>query len=340
MKTYEEMAARVLERRDEHIKTRRAFHTTERRIATFLICAVVVGVATLGVWSAVMPEETEPVYMGDKVLPGQPGYIPEANGLTEPNIKSGDTFDPASNPNFDPSGGPTNAIDSPYASAPPSAIPTFGSIEVEDPGVGEKENFTIGDIVDLIEGPHTGLCEPTFIAYRGALYGSSDTARGLPPETRLHRNGDVYFNGNYRYAAYTVEGMDEIGIIINGGFRTYAKVWDFTFEIDGVEYGIKFSPVMDGDYAIKLRETTSGNGHHDHDRNCDHEDTTLEECTVFSNKDFTVYEAERIQGEPATETEYLVHIAPTLIRELPNLFDDGGDHAEFWWIAVPLDTIK
>ena len=56
---------------------------------------------------------------------------------------------------------------------------------------------------------------------------------------------------------------------------------------------------------------------------------------VLETEDYIVYEAVKIQGEPAQTKEYIVDILPILQRERPNLFDGAdlkpdGDYAEQW----------
>ena len=63
---------------------------------------------------------------------------------------------------------------------------------------------------------------------------------------------------------------------------------------------------------------------------------------VLETEDYIVYEAVKIQGEPAQTKEYIVDILPILQRERPNLFDGSdlkpdGDYAEQWQLALPLE---
>lgn len=96
----------------------------------------------------------------------------------------------------------------------------------------------------------------------------------------------------------------------------YEKIFDATFTVDGTTYAIAYSPVMNTDYRLG--------------------------SAVLETDDYTVYEAVKLQGEPAQTKEYIVDILPTLQRERPNLFDgsdlapDGG-YAEQWQLALPLE---
>ena len=114
----------------------------------------------------------------------------------------------------------------------------------------------------------------------------------------------VLFNTHYTRNVYLVENHpDWIAIHING-MEVYERIFDVTFEIDGAAYGL-------------------GN-------------------VVLETEDYTVYEAVKLQGEPAQTKEYIVDILPMLQRERPNLFDGSdletnGGYAEQWQLALPLE---
>lgn len=157
---------------------------------------------------------------------------------------------------------------------------------------------------------------PTFISYQGGFYGlvvtdQIDSHRFAPSEGE-----SLLFNANYTHNVYLVEDHpDWIAIHING-MEVYGKIFDVTFEVDETIYAIAFSPVMNADYSLG--------------------------DIVLETEDYTIYEAVKLQGEPAQTKEYIVDILPLLQRELPNLFDGSdleqdGDYADQWQLALPLE---
>lgn len=178
--------------------------------------------------------------------------------------------------------------------------------------------LTVGElgITKPEDAINAGLCVPTFISYQGGFYGSvgmerMDSLRFAPSESK-----SVLFNTHYTRNVYLVENHpDWIAIHING-MEVYERIFDVTFEIDGAAYAIAYSPVMNADYSL-------GN-------------------VVLETEDYTVYEAVKLQGEPAQTKEYIVDILPMLQRERPNLFDGSdletnGGYTEQWQLALPLE---
>lgn len=178
--------------------------------------------------------------------------------------------------------------------------------------------FTAGELgLTRPEGVvSAGLCVPTFISYRGGFYGSVGGDRGDSLRFALSEDESVLFNRDYTRKVYLVEDHpDWIAIHING-VEVYEKIFDVTFQVDGAAYAIACSPLMNADYGLG--------------------------DVVLETGDYTVYEAVKLQGEPAQTREYIVDILPMLRRERPSLFDGsglepGGWYAEQWQLALPLE---
>ena len=156
---------------------------------------------------------------------------------------------------------------------------------------------------------------PTFISYQGGFYGFVDTDGTDSPHFAPSEGENLLFNTHYTHGVYLVENHpDWIAIHING-MEVYEKIFEVTFEVDETTYAIAYSPVMNADYGLG--------------------------DIVLKTEDFTVYEAVKLQGEPAQTKEYIVDILPLLRRERPNLFDgsdseSGDDYADRWQLALPL----
>lgn len=157
---------------------------------------------------------------------------------------------------------------------------------------------------------------PTFISYQGDFYGLVDTD-GMDSSRFAPSEGEnLLFNTHYTHEVYLVEDHpDWIAIHING-MEVYEKIFEVTFEVGETTYAIAYSPVMNADYGLG--------------------------DVVLKTEDFTVYEAVKLQGEPAQTKEYIVDILPLLLREHPNFYDGsnleaGGDYADQWQLALPLE---
>lgn len=184
--------------------------------------------------------------------------------------------------------------------------------EVEDlqgESVGDRAIWISAD--ELVEregdGAVMGFAVPTFLSHWGNFYGIVDydvDAFGLIDD-------EVELNPKYRLTRYMVQGHPDCIAVHISGIEVYEKIFDVTFQVDGVTYGIEYSPVMDTDYA------PGG--------------------LVLEGDGFTVYQAVKLQGEPADGPEYLVNILPLLKEYRPTLFgDDSENYAEAWQIALPL----
>lgn len=226
--------------------------------------------------------------------------------------RSGDIVPPT---DPDTHGPGINHLDDP-SSKSPSQPTEPGHILSED--TRAETWLTVGELG--IEKPKyvstAGFCVPAFISYQGGFYGSVGTDRVDSLRFAPSKSENVRFNTHYTRNVYLVENHpDWISIHING-MEIYEKIFDVTFEVDGATYAIAYSPVMNTDYDL-------GN-------------------VVLETENYTVYEAAKLQGEPAQTKEYIVDILPMLQRERPNLFDGscldpGGSYADQWQLALPLE---
>ncbi len=329
MRTYDETAARVLARRDEYLAAKRARAATARRAAGPAVCAALVVAAGLGIWSAgrtggaesgpaastevnmlYVPSSGAPTPAPDRSRgsgdPETPIGTAGAAGSAIPERGDPETFTPARPPE---QGVAVPASPTPNLPAAVSAAPTE-DVPAADPS--ERPGLpTVGDVTG--EAVMGGVSIPAFVAFDGAVYGPGGRETGA--EQPIKFAGSVYFNGDCSYDAYilldyTDTGVraveDTVGIVINGVFQTYTKLFDLTFELDGTEYAV------DWEYFL-------GNG--------------IPEKVLLETEDYTVYETE--DGGVA------VNAAPMLRRMMPSLFDDGdGLHAEFWWSASARNAVE
>ncbi len=162
----------------------------------------------------------------------------------------------------------------------------------------------------------SGLYVPGFVSYQGGFYGSVDTNQMDSLRFAPSEGESLLFNAYYTHNVYLVEGHpDWIAVHING-MEVYQKIFDVIFEVNGAAYAIAYSPIVSADYSLG--------------------------DVVLKTENYTVYEAVKLQGEPAQTKEYIVDILPLLQRERPNLFDgsdleSGGDYADRWQLALPLE---
>lgn len=166
------------------------------------------------------------------------------------------------------------------------------------------------------EGIVSGLFIPAFISYRGGFYGLVEGDQMDSLRFACSQGEDLFFNPHYTHTVYLVENhLHWIGICING-MQVYEKIFDVTFTVNATMYAIAYSAARDAGYK-------RGN-------------------VVLETDDYTVYEAVRLQEEPAQTKAYIVNILPILQRERPNLFDSsdsesGRDWTEQWQLALPLE---
>lgn len=261
MKSYNEMAESVLERRDEYRdKKRRAINKLKKGMAAALCCCLL-GVLCVG------------LIRGDKTgasLPDTPLPPVQAEQVTvQPGLSSEQ------------------------------------STEAQSPVWLSAEEILKTDDV------YMGVFVPAFLSWQGGFYGGTE----ITEDDRFAvTEGKVWFNPEYRYAVYQVKDRSDcIAICINGGLQVYQKLFGVCFELDGMTYGIHYSPDIGTEYTAG-KEILSGDG-------------------------FTVHEAIRLNGE-ANGTEYLVNILPLLKAQLPNFFSDDENYSEAWQIAMPLNEMQ
>lgn len=222
-----------------------------------------------------------------------------------------------------------NGVLPPTVSSPGSAVgdddnpSSADSSQQVEPGTVQDEDtraetwLTAKELgMEKPQGLISGVDIPIFISYRGGFYGLVETGQMNSARFALSESENLLFNANYAHTVYLVENHPNwIAIHING-MEVYEKIFDVTFTVDGTTYGIVYSPVMNADYKL-------GN-------------------VVMETEGYTVYEAVKLQGEPAQTKEYIVDILPTLQRERPNLFDGSnlepdGSYVEQWQLALPLE---
>lgn len=175
----------------------------------------------------------------------------------------------------------------------------------EELGMAKLEGAVVG-----------GFNVPVFISYQGGFYSLVDTEQMDSLRFAPFEGGKLLFNTDYTHNVYMVEDHpDWVAIHING-MDVYEKIFDVIFDVDGASYAIAYSPVMNADYGLG--------------------------DVVLETEDYTVYEAVKLQGEPAQTTEYIVDILPLLQRERPNFFDGselepGDSYTDQWQLALPLE---
>lgn len=223
----------------------------------------------------------------------------------------------------------SNGVLPPTVSSPGSAVgddnnpSSADSSQQVEPGTVQDEDtraetwLTAEELgMEKPQGLISGVDIPIFISYHGGFYGLVETGQMNSPRFAPSESENLLFNANYAHTVYLVENHPNwIAIHINS-MEVYEKIFDVTFTVDGTTYGIVYSPVMNADYKL-------GN-------------------VVLETEDYTVYEAVKLQGEPAQTKEYIVDILPALRRERPNLFDDSdlepdGSYVEQWQLALPLE---
>ena len=260
MKSYNEMAECVFERRDRYNATRTATRKKIQKFAAGAACCCLVAVLGVGV-------------MHDRKTPISP-VADHSEGPVQTGIND-----------FQEELSPYKEM------AAPEAI----------------QWMTAGEVAEASGSAYAGLMVPTFLSWEGGFYGGAECTAA---DHFAPTDDEVWFNPEYRYTAYQVKDRtDCIAIHINGGLQIYQKAFDVTFEVDGITYGIQYSPVMDAD-------CTAGS-------------------EILSGEGFTVYDVVRLQGEAGAQ-EYLVNILPLLQQNWPNLFGGDENYADAWQVALPL----
>ena len=258
MKSYNEMADCVFERRDRYNAARAATRKKVQKITAGAACCCLVAVLGVGV----MHDHQNPV-----VPAPDHSEAPEQTGISD--LQAG-----------------PSSYHSPF----------------QEMAVPETSRWhTADEIAELSGDSQMGVYVPAFLSWNGGFYGGAECTAA---DRFAPAGEEVWFNPEYRFAAYQVKDRpDCVAIRINGGMKIYQKIFDVTFELEGIIYGIQYSPSTSA-------ERTPG-------------------PKIRSDDDFTVYEM-------AEEGTYLVNILPLLQQHRPNIFDGNENYKDAWQVALPL----
>lgn len=264
MKSYNEMAECVLERRNQYNAARTAARKKIQKFTAGAICCCLVTVLGVGV----MRDNTPPIIPA----PDHP-EAPVQTGIND-----------------------LQAGPSPYKEmAAPEAI-TWQ---------------TADEILESENSGYMGVMVPSFLSWKGGFYGNTEIT---PADRFASTDDEIWFNPGYRYTAYQVKDRpDCIAICINGGMQVYQKVFEVTFELDGIVYGIQYSPASNADRIAGE--------------------------VVLPGEDFTVCASVNSSDNSICKGEYLIDILPLLRQNWPNLFGGDENYAEAWQIALPLGKV-
>ena len=318
MKTYEEVAKSVFEKSEKYFEEKaiRAKHI--KTAATTMSCFCLAAVLVVGAIAALNSNLTE------GSVGGASGEQSAGDGENNENIVADVTTTlPVA----------TSIIysEDEIVTSPPyigdvstSVMPDPDDTDTicELPVADDQSNYKWQTVEEIL-GADYGVVNPggvnvsPFLAYDGALYVSyspedEKTGRYYAPM------GYAYFGENFPCTAYAVKDEPNlIAIELNSAIWEYRRLFNCNFEIGGEKFEIAHSALMDIDH-------TRG-------------------YFTLTTKDFTVYEAVRLQGEPSDTKEYIVDLLPVLEREFPDLFSDtdDADYGDRWWIAtscIPADT--
>ncbi len=215
MKTYNEMAESVFERRKKYIAERRmAINKTKKTTAT-VACCCLVAVLSIGVWHGNIGTSTLPPAVNEEL--NTPTVSEQLNNVDMPN----NTTDTNIEPNI---------------------------------GNGGKVDTTILLSADEVlksaeNGTQMGVSVPLLIAYKGAIYGCPTEEYNENSQYALLENG-VTLRKNSSCPAYQVKDIyDNVAIVLNGKLETYQKLFEVKAVIDGNSYRI-VQPMMSGiDYS-------------------------------------------------------------------------------------------
>ena len=152
-----------------------------------------------------------------------------------------------------------------------------------------------------------GVAVPIFIAYNGAIYGSTDydmsSAYVSISET------EIEFNPDYRYTAHQVTDHPElVAIIINGGYMVYEKIFEVMVTIDGNLYQVE-CPV----FYLTM-------------------DAVGEQ--ILEVEGIKAYEAIDVNSQEIISGKYIVDITEPMSAVRPNFFSDPTTtYADCWWVV-------
>lgn len=270
MKSYKEMAQSVFERRDKYIEKRKITAGKFKIIIfSFVCCVILAAVLVFAVRSEMNKQQHTDTLQGPTDNPGR-------TELSEVGSKAANEL---------------------------NADKAVLSENIRN-DISAHEWMTFSQVSEAFENPISGVCVPSFLACGGGFYGVAEADANA-----LYSAGDgeVWFNKSYGFPIYLIKDKPQnFAIYINGGMTAYSKIFDVTFEIDGILYGIHRKAGTD-------------------------EITDMGEA-VISNDNYTVYSLHSEENDA-----YIVNILPLLRQHYPLLFSDDENYGDAWQLALPLN---
>lgn len=322
MKTYEEVAKSVFEKSEKYFEEKAIRAKRIKTAVTAMSCFCLAAVLVVGAVAAFNGNLTEPPLSGGA---GNNSGIPAVDETTTAETESLYTMpDILTDENGDPI---YPDIDIPDEMWEAHGGYSFGS---GIPGDISAYNWqTRKEILGADYGikHYDDVYVGFFLAYDGALYVSYTPPENKKADRRYALTGKcAYFGENSPCEVYAVKDEPNlepnlIAIKINFAIHEYRRVLNFNFGINGEEFKIAYNASLDIDHACG--------------------------DIVLQGDDFTVYEAERLQGVPSDAKEYLINLLPVIKKEIPNWDDAVGDKdypsayfPDAWWVALPADTAE
>lgn len=215
MKTYNEMAESVFERREKYIAERRMAMNKMKKTTATVACCCLVAVLSIGVWHGNIGTSTLPPAVNEQL--NNPDANEQLNNVDMPN----------------------NTIDT-------NIVPNIGNEDKVDTTVW----LSADEVLKSAEiDSQMGVAVPLLIAYKGAIYGCPTEEYNENSQYALLEN-EVTLRKNSSCPAYQVKDIyDNVAIILNGRLETYQKLFEVKAVIDGNSYRI-VQPMMSGiDYS-------------------------------------------------------------------------------------------
>ena len=182
MKTYNEMAESVFERREKYIAERRMAMNKMKKTTATVACCCLVAVLSIGVWHG---------NIGTSILP--PAVNEQLNN-------------PVANEQLNNVDMPNNTVDTNIA-------PNIGNEDKVDTTVW----LSAAEVLKSAEiDSQMGVSVPLLIAYKGAIYGCPNEEYNENSQYALLENG-VTLRKNSSCPAYQVKDVsDNVAIVLNG----------------------------------------------------------------------------------------------------------------------------
>lgn len=215
MKTYNEMAESVFERREKYIAERRMAMNKTKKTTAAVACCCLVAVLSIGVWRGNIGTLTLPPAVNEQL------NNPDANEQL-------------------------NIVDMPNNTTDTNIVPNIGNEDKVDTTVW----LSADEVLKSAEnGTQMGVSVPLLIAYKGAIYGCPTEEYNENSQYALLEN-EVTLRKNSSCPAYQVKDIyDNVAIVLNGKLETYQKLFEVKAVIDGNSYRI-VQPMMSGiDYS-------------------------------------------------------------------------------------------